>query len=102
MPRYLGLLNDATVTSKLSRYDLEHISVPTFVMSTEDDLYGTFDGARYTAQHVPGAKFLSFERGGHLWVGHQDEVLSSIETFIKTAAVPNSGLVPAQGGDPDK
>ena len=84
-PRRLGLLNDAAVTSTLSRYDLEHISVPTFVMSTEDDLYGTFDGARYTAEHVPGAKFLGFNRGGHLWVGHQEEVLSSIESFIRAA-----------------
>ena len=82
-PRRLGLLNDAAVTSTLSRYDLEHIAVPTFVMSTEDDLYGTFDGARYTAEHVPGAKFLGFDRGGHLWVGHQEEVLSSIEKFVK-------------------
>jgi len=88
-PRRLGLMNDAAVTSALSRYDLERISVPTFVVSTEDDLYGTFDGARYTAEHIPGAKFLGFARGGHLWVGHQEEVLSSIESFLKAAA-PNS------------
>lgn len=84
-PRRLGLLNDATVTSTLSRYDLERVSVPTFVMSTKDDLYGTFDAARYTAEHIPGAKFLGFDRGGHLWVGHQEEVLSSVERFVKAA-----------------
>lgn len=89
-PRRLGLLNDAAVTSTLSRYDLERIRVPTFLMSTEDDLYGTYDGARYTAEHVPGAKFLGFDRGGHLWVGHQEEVLSGIESFMKAAMPPDS------------
>jgi len=98
-PRRLGLLNDATVTSTLSRYDLERISVPTFVMSTEDDLYGTFDGARYTAEHIPGAKFLGFNRGGHLWVGHQEEVLSSIERFAKAAAGPQTLVTASPTGD---
>lgn len=98
-PRRLGLLNDAAVTSTLSRYDLEHISVPTFVMSTEDDLYGTFDGARYTAEHIPRAKFLGFDRGGHLWVGHQEEVLSSIERFVKGAMPPNILVIATPSDD---
>ena len=90
--RRLGLLNDATVTSTLVRYDFEHITAPTFVMSTTDDLFGTFDGARYTADHVPGAKFLGFAQGGHLWVGHQPEVLSEIETFVKAANATSKTL----------
>jgi len=98
-PRRLGLLNDAVVTSTLSRYDLEHIPVPTFVMSTKDDLYGTFAGARYTAEHVPGAKFLGFDRGGHLWVGHQEEVLSSIERFMKAATGPNALVTVSPTGE---
>lgn len=84
-PRRLGLLNDAIVTSTLTRYDLERIVVPTFIMSTADDLFGTFDAARYTAEHIPGAKFVGFESGGHLWVGHHGEVISAIERFVKAA-----------------
>jgi len=68
-------------------------------MSTEDDLYGTFDGARYTAEHVAGAKFLGFDRGGHVWVGHQEEVLSSIERFVKAAAGPNTLVTASPTGD---
>ncbi|HET9832165.1 MAG TPA: hypothetical protein VFP91_10660, partial [Vicinamibacterales bacterium] len=78
-----GLLNDAAVISSLRRYDLERISVPTLAISVADDLYGTFDGARYTAEHVPRARFISYPTGGHLCVGHQDEVASEIAAFLR-------------------
>ncbi len=93
-PRRLGLMNDATITSTLTRYDLEHIAAPTLVIGTADDLFGTFDAARYTAEHVPGAKFVSFSDGGHLWVGHQEQVMSAIERFLKSQP---PGDVPAAG-----
>jgi pimeloyl-ACP methyl ester carboxylesterase len=80
-----GLLNDAKVTSSLPRYPLESISVPTLAISTADDLYGTYDGARYTAGHVPGARFVGLPDGGHLWVGHYDEVLAEITSFLDEA-----------------
>ena len=82
-PRRLGLLNDAAVTSSLQRYELERIDTPTLVMSVADDLFGTFDGARYTAEHVPGARFIGYPSGGHLWVGHQEDVVSEIAAFLK-------------------
>lgn len=82
-PRRLGLLNDAAITASLQRYELERIAMPTLVISMADDLFGTFDGARYTAEHIPGARFIGYPSGGHLWVGHQDEVLSEILAFLK-------------------
>jgi pimeloyl-ACP methyl ester carboxylesterase len=80
--RRQGLLNDAAVASSLTRYELEQIQVPTLVMSVADDLFGTFESARYTAQHIPGARFVGYERGGHCWVGHHQEILSEIGTFL--------------------
>lgn len=82
-PRRLGLLNDAAVTSTLERYELERIAAPTLAISMRDDLFGTYDGARYTAERVPGAQFIGYPSGGHLWVGHQDEVMSAIAAFLK-------------------
>src|SRR5262249_50367390 len=81
--RRLGLLNDAAVTSSLQRYELERIAVPTLVISAADDLFGTFDGARYTAEHVPRARFIGYPSGGHLLVGRQKEVTSQIAAFLK-------------------
>jgi 2-hydroxy-6-oxonona-2,4-dienedioate hydrolase len=78
------LRNDALVAGSLTRYDLEAIRAPTLVASVQDDLYGTFAGAQYTAQHIPGARFVGYERGGHLWVGHWAELLGEFEAFTQT------------------
>jgi pimeloyl-ACP methyl ester carboxylesterase len=73
--RRLGLLNDARVTSELPRYELEQIQAPTLVISLKDDRYGTFEGAQYTAGQIADARFIGYESGGHLAVGHQQEIL---------------------------
>jgi pimeloyl-ACP methyl ester carboxylesterase len=85
-PRRLGLLNDAAVVSSQPRYDLEKITAPTLAISTADDLYGTFEAARYTAEHVPNAHFIGYPSGGHMLVGHNLEAAAAVHAFLKTAA----------------
>jgi len=82
-PRRLGLLNDAKVTSTLPREALESITAPTLAISAADDLFGTFDAARYTAEHVPSARFVGYPSGGHVWVGHDDELVAEISAFLR-------------------
>lgn len=86
-PRRLGLMNDATMVP-LPRYELERIEAPTLVIAAEDCLYGTYDGARFSAEHIRGARLSSFPTGGHLWVGHHDEVTAEIAKFLARAAQP--------------
>jgi len=81
--RRLGLLNEAAVVSTIERYDLEGIHAPTLILSTADDRYGTYDAARYTAEHIPGAQFIGYTTGGHLLVGHNDDVFAEIVAFLK-------------------
>lgn len=81
--RRLGLLNDAAVIPALQRYELERIKTPTLTISFADDLFGTYDAARYTAEQIPGARFLGYPSGGHLWVGHNDEVFAEVSAFLK-------------------
>jgi pimeloyl-ACP methyl ester carboxylesterase len=81
--RRLGMLNDAAVVSSVPRYELERISVPTLTISAADDLFGTFEIAKYTAANVPGARFVGYETGGHITVGHSDEIINEIATFLK-------------------
>jgi pimeloyl-ACP methyl ester carboxylesterase len=88
--RAAGLINDAEVMSALPRHELERIAVPTLTIGVEDDLYGTCDGARYTAEHVPGARFKCFPTGGHITVGHSEEIGAEIADFLRvhTSAAP--------------
>jgi pimeloyl-ACP methyl ester carboxylesterase len=82
-PRRLGLLNDADVTTHLTRYELERITAPTLAISVADDLYGTYDVARYTAEQIPGARFVGYPTGGHVFVGRQDVVAAELSAFLR-------------------
>jgi 2-hydroxy-6-oxonona-2,4-dienedioate hydrolase len=83
-PRRLGLLNDARVISTLARCDLETITAPTLAISTADDLYGTYAGARYTAAQIPNARFIGYPSGGHMLVGR--DAGAEIAAFLTEAA----------------
>ncbi len=80
--RRQGLLNDREVLTALPRYPLEEVQVPTLVIGLEDDLFGLWDAARYTAEHIPNARFVSYPEGGHVWVGHHHEMLDEMADFI--------------------
>jgi 2-hydroxy-6-oxonona-2,4-dienedioate hydrolase len=81
--RHAGLLNDAAVAASLERYALERIAVPTLLVSARDDLYGTYESAAYTAGQIPGARFVGYESGGHVWVGHHRELVSLMKEFLR-------------------
>lgn len=86
--RAAGLNNDARVAIALMRYELETIRTPTLIIALRDDLYGMFAGAQYTAQRIPGAQFIGYDVGGHLWVGHQDAVMDAVAAFARTCSAP--------------
>ena len=81
--RRRGLLNDAAVVGSLPRYELERISAPTLVLALRDDLFGTWDGALYTAEHVVGARFVGYPTGGHLFVGRGKQVMEEVAGFLR-------------------
>lgn len=80
--RVRGLLNDARLAGSPAALDLRSITVPTLVLSAEDDRFGTARTARDIASAVPGAKLVVFPRGGHLLLGHDDDVADAISAFV--------------------
>lgn len=80
--RQQGLLNDLSIVGSLPRYALEKIEAPTLVVSTQDDLFGTYSMARYTAAHIPDARFIGYPSGGHMWVGRNAELLGEVKRFF--------------------
>jgi 2-hydroxy-6-oxonona-2,4-dienedioate hydrolase len=85
-----GLLNDGAVVSGLRPFDLKRVEAPTLLMSVEDDRYGTFSGAEYTATQIRNARFVGFRSGGHLWIGHNDEVIASVRDFLAASQLMKS------------
>ena len=88
--RQAGLLNDAAIAQRLGPEPLEDIAVPALIVSLEDDLYGTFESARYAAARIPGARFIGYRRGGHVWAGHNHAIIAEMQNFL---AGPQSALV---------
>jgi 2-hydroxy-6-oxonona-2,4-dienedioate hydrolase len=72
--RAAGLRDDTRLGKRLGPYALEAIRAPTLVISARDDGFGTYAAAQYTASRIAGAKFVGFEHGGHLLVGHDAQV----------------------------
>ena len=81
--RRLGLLNDVAISTSVPRYDLEQIKAPTLAVSVGDDLFGTFESARYTAEHIPGARFIGYPSGGHIWAGHHQDLMNAFAEFLR-------------------
>jgi 2-hydroxy-6-oxonona-2,4-dienedioate hydrolase len=77
-----GLRSDSVLGKGLARYPLELIRAPTLLISARDDGYGTYASAEYTASQIAGAKFIGFDTGGHVWVGHDDEVQAEIVKLL--------------------
>jgi 2-hydroxy-6-oxonona-2,4-dienedioate hydrolase len=84
--RAQGLRADSAVGKSMLRYPLEVIRAPTLIISTRDDGYGTYASAQYTASQIAGAKFVGFKEGGHVFVGHDEEVRAEIVKFLVTKA----------------
>jgi 2-hydroxy-6-oxonona-2,4-dienedioate hydrolase len=85
--RAAGLRDDTRLGKGLGSYALEAIRVPTLVVSARDDGFGTYAGAEYTAKRIPNAKFIGFDDGGHLLVGHDESVQAEIlKTLVAATA----------------
>jgi pimeloyl-ACP methyl ester carboxylesterase len=84
--RAAGLRSDSALGKGLPPYPLEAIQAPTLVISTRDDGFGTYASAQYTAGRIAGARFIGYDHGGHLWVGHDAQVRAEVASLV--LAVP--------------
>lgn len=66
----------------LHRLPLEKIAAPTLVVSAEDDLFNTLPTAKFAAASIPGAKLVVYDTGGHLLVGHGEDVKKAVSDFL--------------------
>ncbi len=79
--RFMGIMNDETNHQNRHRLALEDIRAPTLIIDAKD--IETFPGSKYTAEHIPNARFVVFETGGHLLIGHGDEARAAVRDFLQ-------------------
>ena len=81
--RSKGILFDAYVaTPDIATFPFEQVRVPTVVFHAKDDPLSSFRSARSMAERIPNAKFVAFEKGGHLLLGNEELVESEILNFL--------------------
>ena len=81
--RRRGILYDANNQKSEEPYPLERMTVPSLLVSSADDLYGTLVNARAAANAIPGAKLLEFGSGGHLLLGRDAELWPAVAQFMR-------------------
>ena len=81
--RQAGLLLEGRLTTEPLSAPLESMRVPALVISAEDDLYGTCENARFIAKRVPGSQLVVYPTGGHMFVGHNDQVIDTVIAFLR-------------------
>ena len=83
--RAKGMLNDAGQAGHPARMNFARLSMPVLLISVEDDRFGTAATARRIAAVVPQAELTIFPTGGHIWLGHDDDVADRIHDFVRRA-----------------
>lgn len=81
--RAAGLADDTRLGKGLQPYPLERIRAPTLAISARDDGFGTFAGAQYIASRIPAARFIDYDTGGHLLIGHGEKVRAAIVAWLR-------------------
>ena len=89
--RAAGLRDDTRLGKHLGPFALEAIRAPTLVISARDDGFGTYAAAQYTARRIAGAKFVGFDEGGHLLVGHDAQVQAEVLALLSEISAPELG-----------
>jgi pimeloyl-ACP methyl ester carboxylesterase len=66
----------------VNHYNIEAISVPTLIAHTKDDQLASHEASQRAAERIPGARFVSFESGGHLMLGQQGKGREELASFF--------------------
>jgi pimeloyl-ACP methyl ester carboxylesterase len=86
-PRKAGAVFDGFVSNLVADgFPLEELTVPTLIVSAVDDPWARHSYAVEAAARIPGAKLVTIDRGGHLFLGHDAPVRKAIGAFIASLA----------------
>ncbi len=82
-----GVVLDASVTNldmakNYNDYHIEKLQVPTLVFHAKDDKLASYTDTEKAVKRFPNCTFIPFESGGHLIVGHGEEIKEAVSKFI--------------------
>jgi pimeloyl-ACP methyl ester carboxylesterase len=85
-PKRLGITFDAVISEPASnKFPLEAINVPTLFVHAADDRLAPYEHVQPAVDRVPGARLVTIEAGGHLFLQHAPQVREATSRFIDEA-----------------
>jgi len=72
-------------TPDLRELPLGKITAPTLIISARDDGFNTLPAAEFAASNIPDTKLIIYDAGGHLLVGQQEAVRTTVRSFLVAA-----------------
>ena len=86
--RKAGVVLDASITNpdmarNYDSYIIEDLQVPTLILHAKDDKLASYADVEKAWDRFPNSTLVSFETGGHLMVGHEEEVKDAVMAFVK-------------------
>lgn len=88
--RRAGLANEGAAIDPADPIEPSTIRAPVLIVHAADDRLTPVATAQFTAQGIPAAEVLILNTGGHLLLGHHDEVRQRVAAFLATH-VPADG-----------
>jgi pimeloyl-ACP methyl ester carboxylesterase len=80
--RVEGTRNEGAAIDPGAPTPIDRITAPALVVHARDDGINPYPIARYLARTLPQAEAVTFDDGGHMLLGHSDEVRTAIRDFL--------------------
>ncbi len=78
-----GVIFDAFAADPdVNNYPLETLTVPVLIIHAKDDPLVSYQAAQRAAHRIPGARLVSMERGGHLFLGDREKLGREVAAFL--------------------
>ena len=87
--RQQGMVIDMNLRKEKLDDVLEEIQTPTIAIAFEDDGYNLYESTETIAHRVQHGSFLGYPTGGHMGIGHLNDIYDGIDSFIVNARKPH-------------
>lgn len=100
--RKAGALLDTTVGNpdmarNFDDYPIEELQVPLIILHAKDDKLADYKAMEKVINRFPDCTFVSFDTGGHMMKGHEDEGGMAVRKFMKRAIRNQSPSLDSHG-----
>lgn len=80
-----GMIFDTYISNpEINEYPLGEVDTPTLVISAVDDPMALHENARILTDQIPNADLMAVPNGGHLLLGHTEEVRLEVTRFLRS------------------